>query len=158
MFSEMWVTSHFTVWPPIHSHRCENPTSLTFKIVAVFSSPCSTIHCRLGLQPKSFCQGRNIEKGETNEPLLLLFSHGVRLSPLGIAATVWPFVPAPDDRWWWFWSNQWNANWQGKPKYSEKTCPSTTLSTTNPTWSDPGSNPDRRGGKPETNRLSYGTA
>jgi hypothetical protein len=33
-----------------------------------------------------------------------------------------------------------------------------TLSTTNPTWSDPGSNPGRRGGKPETNRLSYGAA
>jgi hypothetical protein len=26
-----------------------------------------------------------------------------------------------------------DENWQGKPKYSEKTCPSTTLSTTNPT-------------------------
>jgi hypothetical protein len=24
-------------------------------------------------------------------------------------------------------------NWQGKPNYSEKTCPSVTLSTTNPT-------------------------
>jgi hypothetical protein len=32
------------------------------------------------------------------------------------------------------------------------------LSTTNPTWSDPGSNPGRRGWKPATNRLSYGTA
>jgi hypothetical protein len=31
-------------------------------------------------------------------------------------------------------------------------------STTNPTWPDPGSNPDRRGGKPATNRLSYGAA
>jgi hypothetical protein len=29
-----------------------------------------------------------------------------------------------------FW---WNEDWQGKPKYSEKTCPSATLSTTNPT-------------------------
>jgi hypothetical protein len=27
----------------------------------------------------------------------LLFSHGMRLSPFGIAATVWPTVPAPDD-------------------------------------------------------------
>jgi hypothetical protein len=43
-----------------------------------------------------------------------------------------------------------------RPKYSEKTCPSATLSTTNPTWPDPGSNPGRRGGKPATNRLSYG--
>jgi hypothetical protein len=26
----------------------------------------------------------------------------------------------------------------------------------NPTWRDPGLNPGRRGGKPATNRLSYG--
>jgi hypothetical protein len=36
--------------------------------------------------------------------------------------------------------------------------PSATLSTTNPTWPDLGSNPGSRGGKPVTNRLSYGTA
>jgi hypothetical protein len=30
------------------------------------------------------------------------------------------------------------------------------LPTTNPTGSDTGSNPGRRGGKPATNRLSYG--
>jgi hypothetical protein len=47
---------------------------------------------------------------------------------------------------------------RGKPKYSEKTYPSVTLSTTNPTWPDPGSNPGHRGGKPATNRLSYGAA
>jgi hypothetical protein len=33
-----------------------------------------------------------------------------------------------------------------------------TLSTTNPTWFDSGSNPGRHGGKPATNRLSYCTA
>jgi hypothetical protein len=27
-----------------------------------------------------------------------------------------------------FWSNWWNEDWQRKPKYSEKTCPSATLS------------------------------
>jgi hypothetical protein len=32
------------------------------------------------------------------------------------------------------------------------------LSTTNFTWTDPGSNPGRLGGKPATNRLSYGAA
>jgi hypothetical protein len=69
----------------------------------------------------------------------------------------WPIVPAPDDRWW-LWSSWWNENWQGKPKDSEKPCPSATLSTTNPTWPDLGSNPGHRGGKPATNRLSYGTA
>jgi hypothetical protein len=41
---------------------------------------------------------------------------------------------------------------------SVKTCPSATLSTTNPTCPDPGSNPGRRGEKPATNRLSYSTA
>jgi hypothetical protein len=39
-----------------------------------------------------------------------------------------------------------------------KTSPSTTLSTINPTWTDPGSNPGLRGGKPVANRLSHGTA
>jgi hypothetical protein len=28
----------------------------------------------------------------------------------------------------------------------------------NPTWTNPGLNPGRRGGKPATNRLSYGAA
>jgi hypothetical protein len=83
---------------------------------------------------------------------------GVRLSPLGTSATNWPIVPAPDDRWWWVWSSRWNENWQGKLKYSEKTCPSATLSTTNSAWPDVDSNPGRRGGKPATNRLSYSTA
>jgi hypothetical protein len=40
----------------------------------------------------------------------------------------------------------------------EKTCSSSTLSTTNPTLLDPGLNPGRRGGIPATNRLSYGAA
>jgi hypothetical protein len=39
-----------------------------------------------------------------------------------------------------------------------RTCPSATLSTTNPTWIDPGSNPGLRGGRPAANRLSHGTA
>jgi hypothetical protein len=30
------------------------------------------------------------------------------------------------------WRNWWNKDWQGKPKNSEKTCPSATLYTTNP--------------------------
>jgi hypothetical protein len=61
--------------------------------------------------------------------------------------------------WLWGWRIiRWNEDWHGKPKYSETTCPSATLSTTNPTWPDPGSNPGRRGGKPATNRLRYGAA
>jgi hypothetical protein len=59
---------------------------------------------------------------------------------------------------WWWWRIWWNEDWRRKPKYWEKPFPSATLSTTNPTWPDPGSNPGRRGGKPATNRLSYGAA
>jgi hypothetical protein len=47
---------------------------------------------------------------------------------------------------------------RGNRKYSEKTCPTATLSTINSTWLDPGLNPGHRGGKPATNRLNYGVA
>jgi hypothetical protein len=57
-------------------------------------------------------------------------------------------------RWLWWWRIWWNEDWRGKPKYSEKTCPSATLSTTNLTWPDLGSNPGLRGGKPATNRMA----
>jgi hypothetical protein len=78
-----------------------------------------------------------------------------KLGPLGTSATYWPIVPAPGD----CEDGEFGGmNGQGKPKYSEKTCPDATLFTTNPTWPDPGLNPDRRGGKPATNRFSYGAA
>jgi hypothetical protein len=46
----------------------------------------------------------------------------------------------------------------GETEVRGENLPSAILSTTNPTWPDRGSNMDRRGGKPETNRLSYGVA
>jgi hypothetical protein len=67
-----------------------------------------------------------------------------------------PMAYCASPGWLWWWRNRWN-NWQGKPNYSEKTCPSAALSTTNPTCC-PYANPGRRGGKPASNRLSYGTA
>jgi hypothetical protein len=81
--------------------------------------------------------------------------NGVRLSPLCTSATDGPIVPAPDDGW--VWSSRWNGWGWEEPKYSEETCHSATLSTTNPTWRDPGSNQVRRRGKPATNRLIYDT-
>jgi hypothetical protein len=70
---------------------------------------------------------------------------------------------------WWRWAvffyqvlqvmeHQWNEIDRWKPATRRKTCPSATLSTTNPTWTDPGSNPGLRSGRPATNRLSHGTA
>jgi hypothetical protein len=58
---------------------------------------------------------------------------GVRLSPLGTAATTGLLLTTPDEKWWWLWSNWCNEDWQRKPKYSQINCPSATLSTTNPT-------------------------
>jgi hypothetical protein len=52
----------------------------------------------------------------------------------------------------------WNEIDRGKPTTRKKTCPSATLSTTNPTWTEPGSNAGLRSGRPATNRLSHGTA
>jgi hypothetical protein len=48
--------------------------------------------------------------------------------------------------------HRWNEIDRGKP------CPSATLSTTNPTWTEPVSDPGLRGGRPAANRLSHGTA
>jgi hypothetical protein len=79
----------------------------------------------------------------------------VQLGPLGMVATDWPIVACPGLLWWWIWCNE---DWQGILKYSEKTCSSAILSTTNLTWPHPGLNPGRRSVKPATNCLSCGVA
>jgi hypothetical protein len=82
---------------------------------------------------------------------------GVRLIPFGMWATIWPIVLTLDDGWWWVWSSRWNDSHE-KLKCSEKTCPSTDLSTTNPLVTDQDSNPGRRVGKPVIYHMSYVTA
>jgi hypothetical protein len=53
------------------------------------------------------------------------------MGPLGTSATEWPIVPAPGD----YDDGEFGGMkiGRGKPKYSEKTCTSATLPTTNPT-------------------------
>jgi hypothetical protein len=46
----------------------------------------------------------------------------------------------------------------GETEVLGENLPSAILSTTNPMWIDPGANPDLRGERPATNRLSHGTA
>jgi hypothetical protein len=46
----------------------------------------------------------------------------------------------------------------GETEVLGENLPSATLSTTNPTWIDPGANPGLRDERPVTNRLSHGTA
>jgi hypothetical protein len=67
-----------------------------------------------------------------------------------------PFLAySTSPRWWWMMSVEQSVEWlAGKTKVLGKTCPSDTLSTTNPTWPNLGCH----GGKPVTNCLSYGTA
>jgi hypothetical protein len=52
----------------------------------------------------------------------------------------------------------WNNTDRGNRATGRKTCPSTTLSTTNVTGTDLGSSPGLRGERPATNRQSHGTA
>jgi hypothetical protein len=58
-----------------------------------------------------------------------------------------------------FGQRRWNDILTGENRRTRiKTCPSVTLSTTNPTWIDPEANPGLRGERPATNDLSHGTA
>jgi hypothetical protein len=77
----------------------------------------------------------------------------VQLGLLGTAATNRPIVSAPGD----YDDGEIGGIRFPQPKYSERTCPSATSSTTNPTCC-PNANPGRRGGKPATNHLNYGMA
>jgi hypothetical protein len=53
---------------------------------------------------------------------------------------------------------QWNDIDRENGRTQEKTCPSATLFTTNPTWADPGTNPGLHSERPRTNCLSHGMA
>jgi hypothetical protein len=88
--------------------------------------------------------------------LLVVPGDGVRWC-LWTAATSGPIVHLPDDIWAWSVMVEWY--WQGKIKeLREKTCPSATLSTTNPAWIDLGAKSVLHGERLATNLLSHGTA
>jgi hypothetical protein len=86
--------------------------------------------------------------------LIDILGGGVQLGPLGTAATNRPIVLTPGD-----YDDGEIGGMIGRGNRSTriKPAPSAALSTTNPTCC-PDANPGRRGGKPATNRLSYGTA
>jgi hypothetical protein len=80
---------------------------------------------------------------------------GVELDPVGTSATEWRIVPAPGDcdhgEFDGMKIGKGNRNAQRKPAPTPLCSPQIPLG-------DPGSNPGCRGGKPATNRLSYGAA
>jgi hypothetical protein len=126
-------------------------------------------YCRLGLVIQSIIvhMSKNCNIFALLPHLFLFVSSSIKLLDIFFFCLVGGGVQAGSPRhvgqwmaycicpgWLWWWRNWRNEDRQGKPKYSEKTCPSAT----NPTWPDPGANPGHRGGKPATNRLSYGAA
>jgi hypothetical protein len=87
--------------------------------------------------------------------LIRIVGGGIQLGPLGTSATNWPIVPAPGD----YEDGEFGGLVVGRENRSirEQTCPSATLSTTNP--HDPTRHePTPLRGKPAANRLSCGTA
>jgi hypothetical protein len=88
---------------------------------------------------------------------LFFFEGGVGLVPKRGCLLTIAYYAFP--RWYEFGERRWNdiltgENWRTR----RKTYPSATLSTTNPTWNDPGANPGLRGQRPATNNLNHGTA
>jgi hypothetical protein len=77
-----------------------------------------------------------------------------KLGPLGTSAIYWPIVPDPGD----CEDGEFGGMNGRETEVLGENLPRRHLSTTNPTWPDPGLNPGRRGGKPATNRFSYGAA
>jgi hypothetical protein len=77
------------------------------------------------------------------------------LGPLGTSATEWPIAPAPGD----YDDGEFGGMkiGRGNRRTRRKLAPAP-LFRHKSHLPDPGSNPGRRGGKPATNRLSYGAA
>jgi hypothetical protein len=63
------------------------------------------------------------------------FNFNIGWSPYWVHSAMRPLLAyCTCPGWLWGWRSWWNERfWQGKLKYSEKTCPDATLSTTNPT-------------------------
>jgi hypothetical protein len=86
--------------------------------------------------------------------LIGIVGGGVQLAPLGTAATNWPIVPASgdcDD------GEIGGIIGRGNRSTRRKPTPAPLCPLQTPTCC-PDANPGRHGGKPATNRLSYGTA
>jgi hypothetical protein len=86
----------------------------------------------------------DIDKDIVRGPFFSVSWGGVKANLVGRPLIGLLYQPRMIDEYAAFW---WNENSKGTPKYSEETCPSATLSTTNPAWLYLGSNACHRFGK-----------
>jgi hypothetical protein len=82
------------------------------------------------------------------------------VSPYWVHSALRPLLPyCTCPGWLWGWRSWWNTRfWQGKLKYSEKNLPRRHFVNHKSHLPNPGATPGHRGGKPATNRFSYGAA
>jgi hypothetical protein len=72
---------------------------------------------------------------------------------------LWPIVQTPDNRWGWFLEQIGGMKFgRGNRSTLRKPTPVPLRPPQNPTWQTRSRTPDHSGGKPATNRLSYGVA
>jgi hypothetical protein len=140
---QSWLPTHWShtpSWPPTHwSHP---PVLVTNALV----SSARLGHQRTGLIPQSWPP---TQWSHTSSWPLTHWSHPLVLATISHYVTHdWYFMI-------WVWRAAVEWYWQGKTEeLGEETCPSATLSTTNPTWIDPGANLGSRGERPATNDVS----
>jgi hypothetical protein len=102
------------------------------------------------------CLQNMVRKIQTKEFILIgIVGGGVQFGPIDIAATNRPIVPAPGD----YDEGEIGGKLIGRGNRSTRSKPvPVPLCPPQIPHSCPDANPGRRGGKPATNRLSYGTA
>jgi hypothetical protein len=99
------------------------------------------------------CSEPLVEKKEANFFLIRIVGGGVHTGSTWHVGHFWPIVPAPCD----CKNGKFGGMKIGKGNRSTRRYAAPApLSTTNPTWPDPGTNTGRRVGKPASNCLSYG--
>jgi hypothetical protein len=159
----------FRLWTHVFIFNIQNKNNLlrwveqfycchycTFVVIKI--SECKP-YFRTRLMSAYTSKGWNINKWVplTLQSLVDFSEGGVSLVPKRGCLLMLAYYAFP--RWYEFWGRRYIDILTGENRRTRrKTCSVAILSTTNPTWIDPGANPGLRGERPATNDLSHGTA